>query len=337
MKRRSCSVCKILTSQFGLVIGLAFLLLGLSFSSCGSSATELWPQGRVVHIIVPYAAGSNTDAVARVTANYLAGAIPNSSFIVENRPGTGGITGTRAFVRSEPDGYTLCVCSGGAITVPSVVEKGYDPLKDLEPVGLINTSALVVIVNSKAPIKSVADLVAWSKSKKGGLSYGSSGLGGIMYNAAEIFRNKTGAVMTHVPFRGGPDATTALLSGEIDVVFAIMSDVLGQLQNKTVKPIAVTTPERSEIMPDVPTMSEQGVSDYEITLWNALFVPVGTPADVITMLSGALTKLPENEAAKTAMFRFGSVVKVNTPEQFKKELHSEVTKWNEYLRGMVRQ
>jgi tripartite-type tricarboxylate transporter receptor subunit TctC len=331
------SSCKSSIAELVFLGRLALTLLFLLIPGYRASAAEQWPQGRVVHIIVPYAAGSNTDAVGRVTASYLADAIPNSSFIVENRPGAGGITGTRTFVRSEPDGYTLCVCSGGAVTVPSVVEKGYDPLKDLEPVGLLNTSALVIIVNSKTPINTVAELVAWSKSKKGGLNYGSSGVGGVMYNAAEIFRNKTGALMTHVPFRGGPDATTALLSGDIDVVFAIMSDVLGQLSAKTVKPIAVTTPERSQILPEVPTISEQGVSDYDVTLWNALFVPIGTPPYVVETLAAALQKLPASETVKTAMLRFGSVVRVNTPEQFKKELRSEVARWDEYLKGMVRQ
>jgi tripartite-type tricarboxylate transporter receptor subunit TctC len=300
-------------------------------------ASEDWPQSHVIKIVVPYAVGSNTDAIGRSTANYLADAIPNSSFMVENRPGAGGILGTRSFVKSDPDGYTLCVCSGGAVTVPSTVEKGYDPLKDLEPVGMISASALVLIVNAKTPVNSVADIVAWSKTKKGGLSYGSSGLGGMMYNAAEIFRNKTGAVMTHVPFRGGPDATTALLTQEIDLVFAIMSDVLGQVQSKTVKAIAVTTPERSAILPGVPTMEEQGVQGYDVALWNGLFVPVGTPGPIVSKLSQALLKMPENESASTAILRFGSVVKVNTSAQFKADLASEVTRWDDYLKGMARQ
>jgi tripartite-type tricarboxylate transporter receptor subunit TctC len=300
-------------------------------------AIDEWPHGHAVRVIVPYAAGSNTDAVGRSTASYLARALPGSSFVVENRPGTGGIIGTRAFIRSAADGYTLCVCSGGAITVPSDVEKGYEPLKDLEPVSLISTSALVMIVNSQTPVKSVADVVAWSKAKKGGLSYGSSGTGGVMYNAAEIFRNRTGAVMIHVPFRGGPDATTALLSGDVDVVFAIMSDVLGQLQSKTVKPIAVTTPERSEILPDVPTMAEEGIQDYDVTLWNGLFVPVGTPAFIVNELSRVLLKMAEDEAARSTMLRFGSVVKVDTPAHFRAELALEVTRWDKYLKGMSRQ
>lgn len=300
-------------------------------------AAEQWPLGHTIRVIVPYAAGSNTDAVGRSTANYLTTALPGSSFVVENRPGTGGIIGTRAFVRSAPDGYTLCVCSGGAITIPSDVEKGYDPLKDLVPVGLISTSALVLIVNADTPVRSVADIVAWSKTKKGGLSYGSSGVGGVMYNAAEVFRNKTGAVMTHVPFRGGPDATNALLSGDVDVVFAIMSDVLGQLQGRTVKPIAVTSLQRNEILPDVPTMVEEGVRDYDVTLWNGLFLPAGTPDPIVSELSRVLLKMLGDETARTTVGRFGSVVKVDTPAHFKAELASEVVRWDRYLQGIGRQ
>jgi tripartite-type tricarboxylate transporter receptor subunit TctC len=312
-------------------------LLALTAGSQIAWSSDQWPKGHPVRIVVPYAAGSNGDAVGRVTANYLSEAFPGSRFFVENRPGTGGIIGTRSFVRSEPDGYIVCVCSGGAVTVPSVVEKGYDPLRDLEPVGLINTSALVMIVNAESPVNSVAEVVAWSKAKSGGLSYGSSGVGGIMYNAAEIFRNKSGADMTHVPFRGGPDAIAALLSGQIDVVFAIMSDVLGQVQTKTVKPIAVTTPERSELLPEVPTMIEEGVPNYDVTLWNGLFVPVGTPAPVITALSQAVLKMPNSATTKQAMLRLGSIVKVNGPTQFKSELAAEVSQWDSYLKGVARQ
>jgi tripartite-type tricarboxylate transporter receptor subunit TctC len=195
----------------------------------------------------------------------------------------------------------------------------------------------VMIVNAESPVNSAAEVVAWSKAKSGGLSYGSSGVGGIMYNAAEIFRNKSGADMTHVPFRGGPDAIAALLSGQIDVVFAIMSDVLGQVQTKTVKPIAVTTPERSELLPEVPTMIEEGVPNYDVTLWNGLFVPVGTPAPVITALSQAVLKMPNSATTKQAMLRLGSIVKVNGPTQFKSELAAEVSQWDSYLKGVARQ
>jgi len=302
-----------------------------------SLAADTWPRGQIMKVVVPYAAGSNGDAVGRVTARYLNAALPDTTIIVENRPGTGGILGTRSFTKMEPDGFALCVCSSGAITVPSIVEKGYAPLKDLAPISQISASPLVLIVNSKTPIRSVQELVAWSKQKAGGLSYGSSGAGGLMYNAAEVFRNKTGAIITHVPFRGGPDASTALIAGEIDLVFSIMSDALSRIDGKSVRPIAVTTPERTPLLPDVPTMIEEGVPAYDVTLWNGLFAPARTPKTILDQLSAIMVRMSGDQATRQAMVRLGTVPSVNTPDQFREELRAETSRWESYLSGIKRE
>jgi len=139
------------------------LLLALTFQSSSMFADETWPTKQTLKIVVPYAAGSNGDAVGRVVASYLTAALKGSAIVIENRPGIGGILGTRSFAKSPPDGYTLCVCSGGPITVPSIVEKLYDPLVDLVPISRINTSPLVLIVNAHSPMKNVADVVARSR------------------------------------------------------------------------------------------------------------------------------------------------------------------------------
>ena len=312
------------------------LLLALTFQSASVLADETWPTKHALKIIVPYAAGSNGDAVGRVVASYLGAALKGSTTVVENRPGIGGILGTRSFAKSPADGYTLCVCSGGPITVPSIVEKMYDPLVDLVPISRINTSPLVLIINAHSPMKSVADVVARSKTKPGGLNYGSSGAGGLMYNAAEVFRSKTGADMTHVPFRGGPDATAALISGEIELVFAIMSDVIGQLAANTIRPLAISTSMRSPILPEVPTMIEQGVKDYDISLWNGLFAPLGTPKPIIDELSEIMLRMPQDATVQRAMSNFGSTPSVSTPDQFRKELHEETTLWESGLQDVMR-
>jgi tripartite-type tricarboxylate transporter receptor subunit TctC len=301
-----------------------------------AAAQDAWPTAQTIRIVVPYAAGSNTDAVGRVVAQYLGGALPGSTIVVENRPGAGGIVGTRSFTKSAPDGFTLCVCSGGALTIPSVVDKMYDPLTDLMPISKINTSALVLVVNPKSSAKTAADVIAWSKSNPTDLNYGSSGVGGIMYNAAEIFRNKTGAHFTHVPFRGGPESTTALMGGQIDLEFAIMSDALGQVMAKTVRPIAVTTAVRSALLPDVPTMIEQGVSGYDISLWNGLFAPPGTPQPIIDKLSAIMLRMPSDPSAAKAMTDFGSTPSVSTPDEFRKDMRDEAARWENDLKDVVR-
>jgi tripartite-type tricarboxylate transporter receptor subunit TctC len=299
------------------------------------AAGEDWPGKQTVRLIVPFSAGSNADLIARLLATHFGEAL-KGTFVVENRVGTGGILGTRAFAKSPPDGYTLCVCSGGAITVPSVVEKGYDPLTELVPVSRINVQPLVLIVNPNSGMKTVADVIALSKSKPDGLNYGSSGVGGLMYNAAEVFRSKTGAQMTHIPFKGGPEATRAIMMGEVDVVFAIMSDVVGQLSANTLRPIAVTTGVRSSALPDTPTMIEQGVAGYDIALWNGLFVPRGTPAPIVAKLSELMLKLPKDEGILKSIAGIGATLAVNAPEQLGKAIRDETALWEAGLKDVIR-
>jgi tripartite-type tricarboxylate transporter receptor subunit TctC len=204
------------------------------------------------------------------------------------------------------------------------------------PISRISASALVLLVNPNSPATTVDTLVAWSKSKPASLNYGSSGVGGIMYNAAEIFRNKTGANITHVPFRGGPESTTALIAGQIDLEFAIMSDAMGQLSAKTLRAIAVTPAKRSALFPDVPTMMEEGVHDYDIALWNGLFAPPGTPQPIIEKLSAILLKLPDDPVSRKAMANLGQTPAVSTPGVFAKELADEAARWEADLKNIVR-
>src|SRR5262245_53863590 len=214
------------------------LLMACALSQHAAAQTtapaDEWPGKQTIKIIVPFSAGSNADLMGRTIASYLSEQL-KATIVVENRVGTGGILGTRAVSKSAPDGYTICVCSGGAITVPSVVEKGYDPQVDLVPISRINSQPLVLAVNPKSEMKTVADVIAASKTKQGGLNYGSSGVGGLLYNSAEVFRSKTGAQLTHIPFRGGPEAMTAVIAGEVDLVFAIMSDVQSFISANTLR------------------------------------------------------------------------------------------------------
>ena len=220
--------------------------------------------------------------------------------------------------------------------MPSVVEKGYDPLTELVPVSRVNTQPLVLIVNPNSEMKTVADVITASKSKQGGLNYGSSGVGGLMYNAAEVFKSKTGAQMTHIPFKGGPEATQALIAGEIDVVFAIMSDVVAQVSAKSVRPVAMTTGSRSRILPDTPTMIEQGVNDYDIALWNGLFVPRGTPQAIIGKLSALMLNLPTLDAMQKAADRIGTTLTVSRPEELGHEIRAESALWEAGLKEVMR-
>ena len=278
-----------------------------------AAAQDAYPS-RLIRLIVPFAAGGNTDVVGRVTAAFMQKVL-KVNVVVENRPGAGGINGTDAVAKAAPDGYTLCVCGIGPITVSPATEKlSYDPLKDIAPISLINTNPLVLVVNPNVKAQSAADLVALSKSTPEGLSYGTVGAGGLMQFAAEIFRVKTGSKFTSVPYRGGALATTAVVSGEVQLAFSNMSDAMGQLAAGTVRPLAITTAKRSPHMPDIPTLMELGLVDFPVESWNALFAPAGTPQPIIDRLAQVMAEMAQDPAVQKTMADVGSVALANSPK-----------------------
>jgi tripartite-type tricarboxylate transporter receptor subunit TctC len=316
----------------------AFLLFRmmavLGLSALGAFQPALGQEGypnRTIKVIVPFAAGGNGDAVGRLTAYYLQKVL-NASVVVENRPGAGGITGTDAVAKSPPDGYTLCVCSTGPFTVAPWTEKlPYDPLKDLAAVSMINTNPLALIVNPKLEAKSASELVALSKRTPGGLNYSTVGAGGLVTFSAEIFRVQTGANLTAVPYRGGALATAAVVSGEVQLSFANMSDAMGQLAANTVRPLAVTTAKRSQHMPDVPTLMELGLVSYPVESWNAMFAPAGTPQPIVERLSQVMVQMAKDPDIQRRMEEFGSTPFANTPAEFTHMLREETQQWEKAL------
>jgi len=317
----------------------ALLLMGfapMGFAPTGglraAAAQDAWPS-RPIKLIVPFAPGGNTDVVARITAAYLQNALKGASVVVENRAGAGGITGTAAVAKGQGDGYTLCVCSIGPISIaPSTEKLPYDPLKELVPVSMINTNPLVLIVNPKLTIRSPAELIAASRGRPGGFSYGSSGVGGLMYFSAEILKAKTGAQLTHVPYRGGALATAAVVTGEVDIAFSNMSDAMGQLAAGTVRPIGVTTAARSPYLPDVPTLTELGIAGFQAESWNALLAPPGTLRPIVDRLAAIMADMAQDPAVAKSMGEFGAVAVANSPEEFAAQLRREIAQWAAYLR-----
>jgi tripartite-type tricarboxylate transporter receptor subunit TctC len=293
-------------------------------------AQDVYPN-RSIKLIVPFAAGGNTDVVARLAANYMQNAL-GVNVVVENRAGAGGITGTHSLATSTPDGYTLCVCGMSPITMAPITEKvPYDSLKDFAPISLINTNPLILIVNPKVEAKTAAELVALSKRRPDGLRYGTVGARGLATYAAEIFRAKTGANLTAVPYRGGALATTAVVSGEVELSFANMSDAMGQMASDAVRPLAITTAERSPLTPQLPTLLELGLVDYPVQTWNALFAPVGTPQPILHRLAEVLAGMAKEPEIEKRMAAFGSIAVASSPSQFAKMLREETDQWNKAL------
>ena len=311
------------------VLALAALL---SFAAAQTSAAEDAYPSRAIKLIVPFAAGGNTDVVGRLTAAYMQKAL-NVSVVVENRAGAGGINGTDVVAKSAPDGYTLCVCGIGPITVSPATEKlPYDPLKDLAPVSLINTNPLILVVNPALEAKTAAEVAGLSKRRPEGLSYGTVGAGGLMQFAAEIFRAKTGSNFTAVPYRGGALATAAVVSGEVQLAFSNMSDAMAQMAAGTVRPLAITTAKRNPQTPDIPTLIELGLVDYPVESWNGLFAPAGTPQPIVDKLAQVMAQMVQDEALQKRMADIGSIPVANSPAEYARMLREETQQWDKALK-----
>jgi len=312
---------------------LVLAALGALGNSSAPMAQEAYPS-RVIKLIVPFAPGGNTDVVGRVTAAYMQQVL-KVNVVVENRAGAGGINGTDVVAKAAPDGYTLCLCGIGPITVAPATEKlPYDPLKDLAPISLVNTNPLILIVNPNLNAKSGAELAALSKSTPGGLSYGTVGSGGLMQFAAEIFRVKTDSKFTSVPYRGGALATSAVVSGEVQLAFSNMSDAMAQMSAGTVRALAITTAKRSPQTPDIPTLMELGLVDYPVESWNALFAPAGTPKPIIDRLAEVMADMAKDAAHQKRMTDIGSIAVANSPSDFSKMLREETDQWAKALKAI---
>jgi tripartite-type tricarboxylate transporter receptor subunit TctC len=307
---------------------LAFFAVSTSLFA---SAQDVYPS-RGIKLVVPFAAGGNTDVVGRLAASFLQNEL-GVSVVVENRAGAGGIVGTEAVVKSAPDGYTLCICGNGPLTVAPWTEKvPYEPFKDLTPISLINTNPLVLIVNPQLEAKSAADLPALSKGTPNGLSYSTVGSGGLVTFSAEIFRVQTGAHLVAVPYRGGALAATAVVSGEVQLSFANMSDAMGQMSAGTVRPLAITTATRSPHTPDLPTLMELGLVSYPVMSWNGLMAPAGTPQAVVDRLATLMAKMANDDSIQKRMAMVGSNSVANSPSEFTTMLHEESAQWGKALK-----
>ncbi|AOB28867.1 MULTISPECIES: Bug family tripartite tricarboxylate transporter substrate binding protein [Bordetella] len=270
--------------------GLAAAALGL-----GGVAAAAYPD-KPIRIIVPFPAGGATDVVARMLGARL-GEELGQSVIVENRSGAGGNIGADAVARSPADGYTLLVGSPAEVAINQLLyaKMPYDPAKDLVAVARVASAPLVLVVNARSPAHSVADLLAQIKAKGGTANYASSGTGGPQHLAGEWFRLESRASIAHIPYKGGAPAMTDLLGGQVDMFFSGLPPALPHLQAGKLRALAVTTPERSALLPDVPTMAEQGFAGFAIENWQGVFAPAATPPEVIKLLSeriGAITREP---------------------------------------------
>ena len=309
----------------------AGVALSLGIALTPNVAQAAWPE-RPITLVVPYAPGGYTDLTARLTARYVEKAL-GKPVVIDSRPGAGGIVGTQAVASAAPDGYTFCVCSVGAISVAPFAQKvGYDPIKDLAPVSVISTIVQAVVVKKALPVKSMAELVAYAKANPGKLNFGSSGAGGLTHYSVELFQARTGTSMVHIPFKGGAPAMAAVLSGDIDLSFANMTDALPQIEADTVRGLAVTSLERSPYFPNLPSIHETVSPHFTVETWNAIIAPPKTPEPIIQQMAELLIKMADDPEVIAAMGKLGASTVKSTPEQFRTQISQEIEQWKPLIK-----
>ncbi len=295
-----------------------------------------WAQAfpsKPIRLVVPYSAGGGADTTARLIAPKLQEAL-GQTVVVENKPGAGGMIGDEIVAKAAPDGHTLLIGAFAHAVNPSLFPKmPFRTPEDFAPVSLLVTVPELMVITPSHPAKTVAELVALAKAQPGKLSYASSGNGSAQHLAAELFKMRTGTDIQHVPYKGGALAVADVAAGHVPFYFGNMSAALPQARGGRVRPLAVTSPARSPAAPDVPTLTEAGVPDCEISEWNALIAPAGTPPAVIARLHTEVAKIMRAEEMKAKFADLGADAIGSTPDELAAFLRSEMKKWAEVVKA----
>ncbi|MEJ8848214.1 tripartite tricarboxylate transporter substrate binding protein [Variovorax rhizosphaerae] len=295
----------------------------------GAQAT--WPQ-RPIKLIVPFAPGGSNDNLARLLATKL-GARLGQPVVVENKGGAGGTIGTEFVAKATPDGYTLLLGSTSITTNAAAGKKlPYDPVKDLQPIGLIATSPLVIVVTNGLPVKNLRELIALAQAKPGSISYGSAGLGGTNHLGTELFASAAKAQFVHVPYKGISLAFTDLMGGSLQMLVPSVAAALPQIQGGKMRALAVTGPQRSPLAPDLPTAAESGLPGFRLEVWFGLLGPAGMPAPVVRRLNDELRAVLDDAAVKEVLARESSTPQPGTPEELGALVRSDLARWTQLIK-----
>ena len=302
-----------------------YLFLLIFFSPFFATAQSF--PSKSVRLVVPFAAGGSTDIVARTLAPRLT-ELWGQTVVVDNRPGGSTVIGTEIVAKSPPDGHTLFITPAPFTIVPSLLKKlPYDPQKDFEPVTLINTTPLVVVVNPGVPARTIKELAALAKSKPGALNFGSSGSGGSNHLAGELFNSMAGVKMVHIPYKGNAPALVDLLGGHVDVVFNGLTSAIPLIRSNKLRALGMTSLARAGAMPDVPTLHEQGMKGFLAVAWNGVTAPARTPREVVNKINADIVRLVKTPELIERLKADGSDPAGYSVEQYQQFLRDETAKW----------
>ena len=298
----------------------------------GAASAQNYPT-KTVRIIVPYPAGGTSDILARLLSAKL-NDVFGQTLIVDNRPGANGNIGADLVAKSAPDGYTLLLADLGALTIsPSIYKLPFDVIKDFAPVTMVTYSPHLLAVHPAVPVKTVKELVALAKSKPGLLNFAVSGIGGAPHLAGVAFEAQTGVKWTYIPYKGGSDAIIGLASGQADAIFNGMLATYPHVKSGKLKLIAVSSSKRVASIPDVPTVAEAGLKDFETGSWQGVVAAAGTPKDIVGRLNGEISRILGTPDMKENLAKQGAEVYTMTPEQLGNWLKTEIDKWAKVVKA----
>ena len=280
-----------------------------------------------IRFVVPYPPGGGTDVIARIVQDRLRAAL-GQSIVIENRGGAGGSIGTEVVARSAPDGYTVLFTLSSHTINPAIFSKlSFDTARDFEPVGIVCSLPQILVANPQFPANTVQQLIAMAKEKPGSLAYASVGNGSPGHLAGEMMKIRTGTQLTHIPYRGGGPAVTDVVSGQVPLLWVSIPAAAQFVKQKQLKALAVSTLKRSAAFPDVPTMQESGISDFEVDSWYAMFVPAKTPRAIVDRLNAALNTVLSEPEIREKLLAQGSEAVGGAPEQLGAVVNAELPKW----------
>jgi tripartite-type tricarboxylate transporter receptor subunit TctC len=296
-----------------------------------AAASEDYPS-RPITLVIPFAPGGGTDSIGRELAKFMSDKL-GQSVVVENRGGGGGSIASRYVAKAKPDGYTIMLATSTFVTHASTEAKpSYDVVKDYAQVALLGRGPLMIVSYKGLGLKTVKDLVEASHKDPNGLHYCSSGLGGITHLAGELFRQKTGANLTHIPYKGSGPATVDLLAGRTQVFFTTIPTMLGHVKTGSVDVLATTGPKRLDILPHIPTAAEAGISDYSLYTWWGIVAPAGTPDAIVQKLNKVVNEATSKDPLKGRLVNEGAESFSGTPADFRKMLGEEMTMWKNVVK-----
>ena len=294
------------------------------------AAAQDYPK-KQIELVVPFVAGGTTDNIARLMAQRFSESW-GQTVVVNNRAGGGSTIGTNAVAKASPDGHTLLVTTIGFAINAGLQKLPYDPIGDFTPITELASLPLVLVVHPSVPATSLDEFITLAKSKAGGWDYASSGTGTSPHLAAEMFKSMAGIELVHVPFKGNAEAMNSLMGGHVKIYFALVPAVLQHIKAGTLRAIAVTTEERLPYLPDVPTIAELGFPGYEITSWQGVFAPAGTPKDVVAKINGELVRMLNVPEIHRRISQEGADPVGSTPEAFATRVKNEITKWTKVIK-----